>query len=194
MFTPFIAIKITAISGHQTTVPEELTAIAYSDWDEIYGRPAVAAFGGREVNSAASGPWDFNLGGQWHGGPGYPLVNRNHRFWMLAWEVPCRVNQHRCGNQWVFVGKRSTNGFFHIYVSLPTGKSMQFRSSVKILNTGGYKCRNATQRRQHQHFCMFAVCKIMCWNMIADCRHGLRLISGKHQPPSEIWLMASTIG
>ena len=45
-------------------VPEELTAIAYSDWDEIYGRPAVAAFGGREVNSTASGPWDFNLGGQ----------------------------------------------------------------------------------------------------------------------------------
>jgi len=46
------------------SVDLELTAIAYSDWDEIYGRPAVAAFGGREVNSTASGPWDFNLGGQ----------------------------------------------------------------------------------------------------------------------------------
>ena len=42
---------------------QELTAIAYSDWDELYGRPAVAAFGGREV-TAASGPQDFNLGGQ----------------------------------------------------------------------------------------------------------------------------------
>eukprot|EP00435_Cladocopium_sp_Y103_P073845 s126_g45.t1 len=42
----------------------ELTAIAYSDWDEIYGRPAVAAFGGGEVTSAASGPRDFNLGGK----------------------------------------------------------------------------------------------------------------------------------
>lgn len=45
------------------SVDLELTAIAYSDWDELYGRPAVAAFGGREVTTA-SGPQDFNLGGQ----------------------------------------------------------------------------------------------------------------------------------
>lgn len=48
----------------QASVDLELTAIAYSDWDEIYGRPAVAAFGGGEVTSAASGPRDFNLGGK----------------------------------------------------------------------------------------------------------------------------------
>lgn len=42
---------------------QEMTAIAYSDWDEMYGRPVVAAFGGREM-AGAKAPADFKLGGK----------------------------------------------------------------------------------------------------------------------------------
>ena len=82
------------------------------------------------------------------------------------------------------------NGFFHIYVSLPKGKSMQFRSSVKILE--GITAKMQRSGGSINIFTCLRFAK-MCWNMIAGSRHGLRLISGKHQPPSEIWFIASTI-
>ena len=41
---------------------QEMSVIAYSDWDEMYDRPTVAAFGGQERSRADTS--DFNLGGK----------------------------------------------------------------------------------------------------------------------------------